>query len=61
MSDCSTNWKLPKMFPAEVRRVGDKYGLRVGNRRILMGRREAECILADLQVLLNDSEVDDGR
>lgn len=65
MSDCSKEWKLPKKLPAEVRRVmtkgGERYGLRVGSRRILMTRYESECVLSDLMVLLNEREADDGR
>lgn len=57
MSDCSTNWKLPKKYPAEVVRIGDKYGIRIRGKRALVVDREcASYILADLMVLLRERE-----
>lgn len=66
MSECCNNWKLPKEFPAEVRKIrtkdGVKYGLRVGPRRVLMTQYEAECVLTDLMVILKEvQEYDDRR
>lgn len=60
MSDCSKNWKLPKEYRAEVKRIkvkgGIRYGLRVGPRRILMTEEEASEVLSDLMVLLKEVE-----
>lgn len=54
-------WKMPKEFPAEVKQRKDgRFDLRVGKRRLIITKREADCILSDLQVLyyasLNDKE-----
>lgn len=45
-------WKMPKEFPAEVKpRKDGRFDLRVGKRHLIITKREADCILADLQVL----------
>lgn len=54
-------WKMSDKFPAEAKlRKDGRIDLRIGVRHLLITKREADCILSDLQVIYFQTIVEEG-